>query len=302
MHFAAIQVDNSVRGIENRLCMIERLLAQVRDADFVILPELSTPGYIPTPEIWDYREREGALTKAWAVSMAQKYDMYIGCGYLDHSGGEYYNAYLIACKDGVCGFVYKEEPESNLFKRGRFPHIIQTPLGKIAVAICFDAHRECFYESIKEEKPDLILMPHAWAMSVDGNGRVRGENRVKIDFLGSTYAAAFGVPVIFCNAIGAVDRMAGITGLLMKDFKLAGQSGVYLPNGHAIRFEDREIGLFELAVTSPGQRLREIPFYGTYIDEGSKLFRHVVVPLDIRKGTREYEKRKRRGEKAKNKK
>ena len=63
MHFAAIQVDNSVRGIENRLCMIERLLAQVRDVDFVILPELSTPGYIPTPEIWDYREREGALIR-----------------------------------------------------------------------------------------------------------------------------------------------------------------------------------------------------------------------------------------------
>ena len=109
--------------------MIERLLAQVRDVDFVILPELSTPGYIPTPEIWDYRGAGRALTKAWAVSMAQKYDMYIGCGYLDHSGGEYYNAYLIACKTASAASSIKRSL-SQTCSSGQISHIIQTPLGR----------------------------------------------------------------------------------------------------------------------------------------------------------------------------
>jgi len=289
MKFAAFQLNNSVRGIENRFSMIEQLIQQVKDVEFVILPELSTPGYIPTYEIWNYKESSGEITKSWAVSIAKKYNIYIGCGYVDYSNDEYYNAYLIAGPDGVYGSVYKEEPESNIFKRGKFPHIVKTPFGKVAIGICFDSHRECFYDGIKDENPVLILMPHAWAMSVDDNGRVKDENISKTDFLGNSYADGFGIPVVFCNALGAVDRMAGITGALMKDYKLVGQSGVYLPGNCVTHFREQEICLFDIDITKPGKLQKEIPFYGTYIDRGSKLFRNVVIPLDIRKGVKDYE-------------
>ncbi|HHV08986.1 MAG TPA: carbon-nitrogen hydrolase family protein [Clostridiales bacterium] len=292
MKFAALQLDNSIRGVEKRFLMIEQLIKQANGVQFVVLPELSTPGYIPTYEIWNYKESNGELTKTWAISMAKKYDVYIGCGYVDYSEGEYYNAYLIANKNGICGTVYKEEPESNIFKRGKFPHIIQTPLGKIAVGICFDSHRECFYDGIKNEDPGLILLPHAWAMSVDDAGAVKQENIAKTDFLGKTYAQAFGVPVVFCNAIGAVDRMAGITGTLMKNYRLVGQSSVYFPNGMITNFGQHQICLFDIDISNAGKLNEEIPFYGTYIDKGSKLFRNIVLPLDIRKGIKDYKRYK----------
>lgn len=295
MKFSIIQLDNSVRGISERLAMTEALVAKCGLTDFVILPELSTPGYIPTYDIWQYKEDNGFLTKAWAVGMAQKYRCYIGCGYLEYADGEYYNAYLIANADGVCGSVRKGEPESNLFKRGEVSHIIDTPLGKIGVSICFDSHRESVYNGLKKEKPVVILMPHAWAMSVDKDNHVRRENIVKTDFLGQTYAEAFGVPVIFANAKGDVEQMAGITGKLMKDYRLMGQSGVYFPDGRVMHFDVREICSFEADISKPGALTKEIRFYDGYIDKGSALFRKVVLPLDIRKGVREYERNKAKG-------
>ena len=292
MKFTILQLDNAVHGVAGRLAMTEELIAKSGQSNFVILPELSTPGYIPTHEIWQYKEADGLLTKAWAVRMAQKYGCYIGCGYLEYTDGDYYNAYLIANADGVCGSVRKGEPEANIFKRGDVSHIIETPLGKIAVGICFDSHRIGLYNSLKAENPVLILMPHAWAMSVKEDGSVKRENKIKTDFLCKAYSEAFGVPVVFANARGQVEQMAGITGKLMKDYQLKGQSGVYFPNGTATRFMEREVCLFEADMSKPGTLTQKIKFYGGYIDKGSALFRKVVLPLDIGKGVRDYERKK----------
>lgn len=289
--FAVLQLDNAITGIENRFAMIEQQLAQLGRVDFVMLPELSTPGYLPTYELWQYKEPGGMRTKTWAAEMAKKYNIHLACGYLDFSDGDYYNAYLIAGPEGVCGSVYKEEAESNIFCRGKFSHVISTPLGNIGVGICFDSHRACFYEGIKKEELVLILMPHAWAMPVGRHGKVDPPTLAKIDFLCRSYADAFGVPVLFCNATGPVDRMAGVTGTLMSNYRLMGQSGVYLPSKAPLHFKEARIGL-AVAELAPRRLQKQIQFYDDYIDKGSFLFRHLVLPSDIRKGVQEYQKHK----------
>ncbi len=49
----------------------------------------------------------GANTSAWSVAMAQKYNTYIGTGYLDKETGDYFNRYMIVGTEGVCGVVSK---------------------------------------------------------------------------------------------------------------------------------------------------------------------------------------------------
>lgn len=99
--------------------------------------------------------------------MTRKYNIYIGAGFAKKAENDIYNSYLIANPDGVLGTVRKSNPESNIFKRENFGHIIESPLGKIAISICFDSHKKSFYDSIKSEDISIILITHAWATDIE---------------------------------------------------------------------------------------------------------------------------------------
>lgn len=289
MKVTVIEVDNNIIVINERLEYIENEIKKVGKTDFVVLSELSTPGYIPNENIWKYAENNGEITKKWAVEMAKKYDIYIGAGFVEKTDGDIYNSYLIANKEGVLGIIKKNEPESNIFKRGKFPHIINTPIGNIAVGICFDAHKKAFYENIKNEEISMILMPHAWAM----DKKHEKEDREKINTLVTKYNNSFDVPVIFANAVGEVEQMAGITGKLMnpKVYKLIGQSTV-AANGKLTEINKNENTLTVEFNIQNNKRKNDITFQGEWIDKGSFIFRNIVIPLDVRKGIKLYYKSK----------
>ena len=289
MKVTVIQVNNNIVGVQNRLKQIEEQIKNIGETDFVILTELSTSSYIPNQKIWQYAESNGELTKEWATEMARKYNIYIGAGFVEKAENDIYNSYLIANSDGVLGIVRKSEPESNIFKRGNFGHIIETPFGKIAISICFDSHKKTFYDSIKGEDISMILMPHAWATDKEREK----EDKQKIMTLVSSYGNAFNCPVVFANAVGEVEQMAGITGKLMnpQKYKLNGNSIIY-SDGKATNFAGKSESLSVECEVKPRKRTQDITFYGDWIDEGSALFRNVVIPLDVRKGIKLYNKSK----------
>lgn len=54
---------------------------------------------------WQYTDDQGKNTSMWTIDMAQKYNTYIGIGYLDKEGGEYFNRYMIVGPNGVYGNI-----------------------------------------------------------------------------------------------------------------------------------------------------------------------------------------------------
>ena len=149
-------------------------------------------------------------------------------------------------------------------------------------------HRE-FYDSIKSEDISMILMPHAWATDKDREK----EDKQKIITLVSSYGNAFNCPVVFANAVGEVEQMAGITGKLMnpQKYKLNGNSIIY-SDGKVTNFAGKSESLSVECEVKPRKRTQDITFYGDWIDEGSALFRNVVIPLDVKKGVKMYNKSK----------
>lgn len=219
--------------------------------------------------------------------MARKYNIYIGAGFVEKWENDIYNSYLLANSSGILGVIRKSEPESNIFKRGNFGHIVDTPLGKIAISICLDSHKKSFYDSIKNEDVCMILMPHAWATNTE---KVK-EDKQKIMTLVNAYSTAFECPVVFANAIGEVEQMAGITGKLMnpQKYKLNGNSIVFA-DGRTTDFADKKESItLECDIKCKG-KVKDITFFGDWIDEGSSLFRNVVIPLDIKRGVKMYNK------------
>lgn len=135
MNIYSLELDNDIKGISNRKQYIEALIAETTALDFIVLPELALCSYIGNTDIWQYADNDSVDTSKWAIETAVKYHTYIAVGYLERRNGDYYNSYLIADKNEVCGIVRKSEGESFIFKRGDFPHMIE---GAIDGAIGID--------------------------------------------------------------------------------------------------------------------------------------------------------------------
>ncbi len=287
MRIFALELNNDIKGITERKAYIEKLIAGLDTPDFVILPELAICSYMASREIWQYADSCGSDTLSWGLEMAQKYDTYIGIGYLDKENGDYYNRYMIVDRDGLCGIVTKSEGESAVFKRGDFGNIISTSFGNVAVAICYDARRKHFYDNVKNEEISLILFPHGSPADPK-----KPEKEIKTnDQFCEAYVQSFGVPVVYVNSKGVLEYMPGKMGQMMKKagFTMNGRTKIYSHVGTALETYHPES--YGIDVTLSPQKLKNpIPFYGQDITKGNWLFRKCVLEPDIKQGIAEYEK------------
>ena len=286
MRIFALELDNDIKGIEQRDEYIERLIKELPDPDLVVLPELSRCSYMASQEMWKYADDKGKDTSKWAVSVARKYQTFIGVGYLDREDGDYYNRYMIAGPDGVCGFVSKSEGESAVFRQGDFGSIINTPFGKVGVAICFDSRRKHFYENVKDEELSLILFPHGAPADPTKPETEHAENDLRCQM----YVDAFNVPVVYVNSRGSLEYMPGMMGAMMKKrgFRMNGMSRIYAKEAQEIETDMPEAYGAEIEL-KPSRRSGEIRFHGQDILPGNWLFKHLILKPDTKAGIRSYE-------------
>ncbi|MBP1535930.1 MAG: carbon-nitrogen hydrolase family protein [Ruminococcus sp.] len=289
MRIFALELDNDIKGIDKRKAYIEGLIAKLDRPQLVVLPELALCSYMASPKIWQYADNCGRDTSAWAAAMAEKYGTYIGVGYLDKENGDYYNRYMIAGAEGVCGTVSKSEGESAVFKRGDFPSVINTPFGKVGVGICFDSRRRHFYDNVKDEELSLILFPHGAPADPKAPDKEHKENDTRC----MMYANAFDVPVVYVNSKGSLEYMPGKMGRMMEHngFRMNGMSRIYYIHGKDIPAAIPEAFGADTDI-SPKHRKGEIRFYGQDILKGNFLFRHLILSPDTKAGIKAYEKMK----------
>ena len=286
MRIFALELNNDIKGIEERKKYIEGLISKLDRPELVVLPELALCSYMASRKIWNYADDKGKDTAAWAVEMAQKYSTYIGVGYLDKEGDDYYNRYMIAGPEGMCGYVTKSEGEAAVFKRGRFKSTIQTPFGIVGVGICYDSRRRFFYESVKNERLSLILFPHGAPADPMKPEQEQDENDTRC----MKYVEAFGVPVVYVNSVGKLEHMPGTMGMLMKmaKFRMNGHSKIYARYSTEILSDIPEVVASDVEV-SPNKFKKDIRFYGDDIQNNNWLFKKLVLGPDTRKGIRKYE-------------
>ena len=286
MRIFALELDNDIKAIEERDAYIEELIRKLPEPDLVVLPELSRCSYMASQEMWKYADDKGCDTSKWAIRMAKKYNTYLGVGYLDKEEGNYYNRYLIAGPDGVCGTVSKSEGESAVFKQGDFGSIISTPFGKVGVAICYDSRRKHFYDNVKEEELSLILFPHGAPADPTKPETEHAENDKRCQL----YVDAFSVPVVYVNSKGSLEYMPGMMGSMMKKhgFRMNGMSKIYAENAVPVETDIPEAIGIDVEL-KPHKRTKEIRFYGEDILPGNWLFKHLILKPDTKAGIRSYE-------------
>ena len=286
MRVFTLELDNDIKGIAHRKEYIESLIAKLPSPDFVVLPELALCSYMASKEIWQYADNCGTDTSLWTMQMAEKYHTYIGTGYLDKENGDYYNRYMIADGKQVWGVVTKSEGEAAVFKRGLFDNIIQTQMGNIGVAICYDARRKHFYDNVKKQELAMILFPHGCPADPKKPAKEQRNN----DFFCSAYEEAFDVPVVYVNSKGKLEYMEGKMGWMMQKagFAMNGLSKIYATDGMAIICDVEEAVGAEIEII-PCRRQKDIRFYGDDMIKGNWFFRQFILKPDTKAGIKIYE-------------
>jgi predicted amidohydrolase len=169
---AAIQFNpllgEKAQNVERLLHLVEE--AALHEARLIVLPEMATTGYCWTSreEIAPYVETLPGPTTERFQELATRYNCFIAFGLpeVDPATNVYYNSLALIGPSGLIGTYrkihsYIAEPRWARDGDQGFP-IWETPLGRLAGAICIDA---MYFESVRIlalRGADVILLPVNW--------------------------------------------------------------------------------------------------------------------------------------------
>ena len=264
--------------------------AKKNGAELIVLPELFASGYFVTKEIWDSAETMDGPTVSWLKDISVKFNFYTGAGIIETDGKNFFNSFVLIGPNGdLLGKVRKNHAEAYVFKRGKWPHIINTKIGKVGIGICGDNQYKSLLHEMYKHSIDIMLMPHAWptphkiTKSIDKETYKKQHKLMKE--LPLLYAKSLSVPVIFVNQIGSIKRMPGIFGKLMtpENFKLEGSSRIVDYDGNVKgELQDKEgVIIAEVTLNSEKKYYKKPRSYGENLFPGSAFGRKIIIPLDV---------------------
>jgi len=218
---AAVQMQSCLGHIEDNLRHATPLVEQAatRGAQLIVLPELSASGYSMSKLVWDAAETREGRTVHWLGDISRRLRVYVGIGFVEADGEDFYNTYALGAPDGqIAGFVRKTMAETGCFRCATGPHVVGTEIGRIGVGICADNHFAPMVCLMQAQIADLIIMPHALPGPFKTGGAVSQADvegmYAKTRELAPLYARLLGVPAIFANQVGprGPEKWMGIIG------------------------------------------------------------------------------------------
>ncbi|MBN9611096.1 MAG: carbon-nitrogen hydrolase [Actinobacteria bacterium 69-20] len=155
--------------------------AAARGANVVVLPELSSSGYMfrDKAELRSLaQKRDGRAVTAWA-GLAQRHDLVVVAGLAEDDGELFNSAVLIDA--GELRAVYRKAHLWDSEKTVGFtpgddePPVIETAHGRIAVMICYDAEFPEWVRLPALAGADLLCVPANWPLYPRPAGERPGE-------------------------------------------------------------------------------------------------------------------------------
>jgi N-carbamoylputrescine amidase len=249
-------------------------------AQLVLLPEFLATGYAWTTDLWDAAEPAAGPTVEWLGNTSRRLGVWLGVTYLEAERDDFYNTFVLTAPDGSeAGRVRKQNPalgEAFFFRGEAGPHVIDTPLGRIGVGICYDNYLAYFPQLMYDQSADLILMPHSAASFAEMFPICEGTIRLfqrDLREIAAYHAALLGVPTIMSNKCGPWD--SGRPGQIPANF--LGSSAIVDSDGRVkqqLAGEERVI-VADVTLDATRKRTTRPPRFGRWARETS-FWRNVV--------------------------
>lgn len=214
VRIAAIQPVCRPGPVAKNLAHMETLLneAVAGGAELVLLPERFPEAFRFDEEAWLAASPADGKVATWLVGMSRKYGLYLGGSFLEARGEDFFNTFILAGpSEGIVGRVGKDHPcalEAFTFRSQPGPQVIDSPLGRIGVAICYDSSLRVVWDRLLAEGFDLLLMP--MCAPTPPRRLFYGERRIaayhdSFRTAATGLATQLGVPVIMANKAGPWD-------------------------------------------------------------------------------------------------
>jgi N-carbamoylputrescine amidase len=208
---AAIQPICKPGPVIDNLAHLETLISEAaaRGAELALLPERFPEAFRFDESAWLAASPANGKVATWMVDLAHEYGLYLGGSFLEARGEDFYNTFLLSSpKEGIIGRVGKDHPcslEAYTFKPQPGAQVIDSPLGRIGVAICYDCSLRIVWDRLLAEGFDLLLLP----MCAPTPPRSIFYGKRRIAAYHETYrrgatllAEQYGVPAIMANKTG----------------------------------------------------------------------------------------------------
>ena len=168
---ACVQIDVAIGDVEaNRRKIVERMrTAAEKGAELVIFPECALTGYCfeSLEEAAPFGEPIDGASSEVISEACRETGTHAVVGFIEKDNRNFYNAAMVVGPNGVIGGYRKVHLPflgvDRFLKPGDRPFdIIELPIGRIGVNICYDASFPEAARALKLLGAELILLPTNW--------------------------------------------------------------------------------------------------------------------------------------------
>ena len=211
MRIAAVQEEVVFTDVEANLAHTEELVRQAAadHAELVLLPEFF-PSAIGFSEDMLSVALQGANVHKTLIAWSERFQIIIGGSYIVLQNGDAFNQFELVFPDGKIYRHRKDIPtqfEGCYYTNGDTVNILDTPIGKIGVALCWEMLR---YDTLRRMtgKVDFVLTGSCWwdlpENAPKDRETLRKYNQELAISTPVTFAKLIGVPVIHAGHCGKV--------------------------------------------------------------------------------------------------
>lgn len=170
MKIASIQLSTIENNKDATLEKASAAIAQCKDADLIILPEIWNIGFMSFDRYIKEAEEINGPTVTMLKTLAQDTGTFIHSGsFVEKENNQYYNTSILLSPKGEILAKYRKihlfgynSKEAQLLTPGQDPVVVKTLFGNIGMATCFDLRFPELFRIMVDKGAQIFLISSAW--------------------------------------------------------------------------------------------------------------------------------------------
>ena len=170
MQITMAQFKSKLGEVEKNFELAENLIRCAKNSDVVVLPELWTTGYFPTP-IEKFADKNSERTANFISKLSKELQINIVAGsVIAEVDGKFYNRCLVINRAGEIVATYDKAHlftfagEEKIFTAGDKIVTVEIDGVKCGLAICYDLRFPEFIRKIALQGAEILFIPAAWSL------------------------------------------------------------------------------------------------------------------------------------------
>jgi len=155
---------------EERIELVLQEMDKARDCELIVLPELWNVNFLDYSAYHRESEKLSGRTISRLAEKAAEIDSFVHAGSIvEETEDGYYNTSVLLDNRGEVLATYRklhlfgyQSREAELLKPGQQIVTVETPLGRLGLATCYDIRFPEFFRRMQEEGAEILLVCAAW--------------------------------------------------------------------------------------------------------------------------------------------